>query len=47
MSESNVKVTVHRLRNRYRALLQEEVALTVEGEDAVADELRHLLAALG
>ncbi|WP_211194700.1 RNA polymerase sigma factor [Pyxidicoccus fallax] len=46
MSESNVKVTVHRLRNRYRALIQEEIARTVEREDEVDDELRHLLAAL-
>ncbi len=47
MSEENVKVTVHRLRLRYRALLQDEVARTVEREDEVADELRYLLAALG
>lgn len=46
MSESNVKVTVHRLRNRYRALIQEEIAHTVEREDEVDDELRYLLAAL-
>ena len=46
MSESNVKVTVHRLRNRYRALIQEEIAQTVEREDEVDDELRYLLAAL-
>ncbi|MFP2930316.1 RNA polymerase sigma factor [Pyxidicoccus sp. 3LG] len=46
MTEGNVKVTVHRLRNRYRALIQEEIARTVEHDDEVDDELRHLLAAL-
>ncbi|MCP3144504.1 RNA polymerase sigma factor [Pyxidicoccus xibeiensis] len=46
MTESNVKVSAHRLRNRYRALIQEEIARTVEREDDVDDELRHLLAAL-
>jgi len=29
MSEGNVKVTVHRLRRRYRELLREEVTTTV------------------
>jgi RNA polymerase sigma-70 factor (ECF subfamily) len=46
MTESNVKVTVHRLRNRYRALIKEEISRTVEHEDDVDDELRCLLAAL-
>jgi RNA polymerase sigma-70 factor (ECF subfamily) len=46
MSEGNVKVTVHRLRGRYRALIQEEIARTVEREEDVDDELRCLLAAL-
>jgi RNA polymerase sigma factor (sigma-70 family) len=46
-SESAVKVTVHRMRRRYRELVRAEVAETVEGEDAVDDELSYLLAALG
>jgi RNA polymerase sigma-70 factor (ECF subfamily) len=46
MTESNVKVAVHRLRNRYRKRLREEVSQTLaEGEDAEA-EIRHLFAAL-
>jgi RNA polymerase sigma-70 factor (ECF subfamily) len=47
MSESNVKVTVHRLRRRYGDLVRAEVAETVETEAGVDDELRYLLTALG
>ena len=47
MSESNVKVTVHRMRRRYAELVRAEVAETVETEAAVDDELRYLLMALG
>ena len=46
-SESAVKVTVHRMRRRYRELVRAEVAETVESEEAVDDELRYLLTALG
>ncbi len=47
MTESAVKVAVHRLRKRYGALLREEVERTV-GDPAETDgELRFLLAALG
>ena len=45
ISEANVKVTVHRLRRRYRELLREEVANTVESPDQIDDEIRHLFAA--
>lgn len=47
-NENAVKVAVHRLRQRYRALLRAEIADTLaEGEDADADaELRLLLQAL-
>jgi RNA polymerase sigma-70 factor (ECF subfamily) len=41
-----VKVTVHRLRRRYRALLREEIARTVSDLAEVEDELRHLVTAL-
>jgi len=41
-----VKRLVHRLRERYRALLREEVAQTVEGSSEIDDELRYLCAAL-
>lgn len=45
-NENAVKVAVHRLRQRYRALLRAEIADTLaEGEDADA-ELRLLLVAL-
>ena len=47
MSEAAVKVAVHRLRRRYRKLLREEIARTLVGPEAVEDELRDLLAAVG
>ncbi|MGW8256834.1 MAG: hypothetical protein ACWGMZ_05050, partial [Thermoguttaceae bacterium] len=46
ISEGAVKVAVHRLRRRYRKLLKEEIARTVESPDTLEDELRELLAAL-
>lgn len=46
MTEGAVKVAVHRLRQRYRALLREEIADTVDGPEAVDEEIRHLFAAL-
>ena len=46
MSESAVKVAVHRLRRRYREVLREEVAQTVTGAEEVEAELRDLLAAV-
>jgi RNA polymerase sigma factor (sigma-70 family) len=42
MSESAVKVTLHRLRKRYRALLRETIAQTVASPDEVDEEIRHL-----
>ena len=46
VSESTVKSLFHHFRIRYRALLREEVAKTVESESNVADELRYLCASL-
>lgn len=46
MSESNLKVTVHRMRRRYRELLREEIARTVETSEAIDEEMRDLFAAL-
>jgi RNA polymerase sigma-70 factor (ECF subfamily) len=46
ITEGAVKVSVHRLRKRFGQLLREEVADTVEGDEAVAEELRFLLDAL-
>jgi len=42
LSESALKVLVHRLRQRYRELLRQEVAHTVSGPDEVEEELRYL-----
>ena len=46
LSESAVKVTVHRLRQRYRELLRAEVANTVATEAEVEEELRYLFRVL-
>jgi RNA polymerase sigma-70 factor (ECF subfamily) len=46
LTESNVKVIVHRARKRYRDLLKEEIARTVEKPQEVDDELKELFAAL-
>jgi len=46
VSEAAVKRLVHQLRKRYRSLLREEVAATVEKSEDVEDELRYLCAAL-
>jgi len=46
MSEGAVKVAVHRLRQRYRELLREEIAQTVANEEEIDDEIRYLFAAL-
>jgi len=44
--ETSVKRLVHQLRKRYRTILREEVADTVESPDDLEDELRYLCAAL-
>ena len=46
MTENAVKQALHRLRQRYRQLLREEVAHTVATPAEIEDELRHLIAAL-
>jgi len=46
MTEGNLKVTVHRLRQRYRELLRAEIAETVASPAEVDEELRQLFAAL-
>jgi RNA polymerase sigma-70 factor (ECF subfamily) len=45
-SEGAVKVAVHRLRKRYRALLQTEIAETVASPEEAPEEMRYLLQAL-
>ena len=47
MTEGTVKVAVHRLRQRYRELLRDEIAHTVSSPAEVDDEIRHLFAVLG
>ncbi|PYL50741.1 MAG: RNA polymerase subunit sigma-24, partial [Verrucomicrobia bacterium] len=42
LRETAVKPLVHRMRDRYRALLREEVAQTVGGANEIDDELRYL-----
>ena len=42
LSETAVKVTVHRMRQRYRELLREEIAHTVTRVEEVEEEMRHL-----
>jgi RNA polymerase sigma factor (sigma-70 family) len=46
MTENAVKQAFHRMRHRYRQLLQEEIAQTVAARDEIEDELRHFIAVL-
>ena len=46
MTENAVTQAFHRLRERYRQLLREEVAHTVMAPGDIEDELRHLIAVL-
>jgi len=46
MTAGAVKVAAHRLRQRYRELLREEIAHTVEGPEQIDEEVRELFAAL-
>jgi len=46
MTENAVKQAFHRLRQRYRQLLREEIARTVMVPGDIGDELRHLIAVL-
>jgi DNA-directed RNA polymerase specialized sigma24 family protein len=47
LSESAVKVQVHRMRQEYRELLHEEIGRTVATPQEIEDEIRALFAALG
>ncbi len=47
MAEGTVRVAVHRLRRRYRALLRDEVARTLSDPGQVEEEMRALLGAFG
>ena len=46
MTEGAVKVAVHRLRKRYRELLEDEITHTVSHVDDVEDELHQLFTSL-
>jgi len=46
MTESAVKVAVHRLRKRCRQLLRDEIAQTVSASDDIDDEIRVLFTTL-
>ena len=45
-SEPAIRSAVHRLRQRYRQLLRDEVASTIDAGEDIEDELRHLFAVL-
>jgi RNA polymerase sigma factor (sigma-70 family) len=45
LSEGNVRVAVHRLRRRYRELLQQEIAQTLADPSQAAEEMRALIGA--
>jgi hypothetical protein len=46
LSEGAVRVTVHRLRQRYRELLRAEIAHTTASPEEVDAEMRHLFQVL-
>ena len=46
MTEGAVKVAVHRMRRRYRELLQDEIAQTVDSPTQVEEEIAYLLKCL-
>jgi RNA polymerase sigma factor (sigma-70 family) len=47
MDEATVRVTVHRLRKRYRAVLRDQIAQTLSDPAQVEEELRALFGAFG
>lgn len=46
-TEGALKVTIHRLRRRFRALLRAEIGATVADDSEIDDEIRHLMTVLG
>ena len=47
MTQAAAKMAASRMRRRYRELLREEIAQTVDGPDEVDDEIRSLFVVLG
>jgi RNA polymerase sigma factor (sigma-70 family) len=43
MTGVNLRVTAHRMRQRYRELLREEIAETVDSPDEIDSEIRYLM----
>lgn len=46
LNESAARMAASRMRNRYRAILREEIAQTVASPDDVDDEIQHMFAIL-
>jgi DNA-directed RNA polymerase specialized sigma24 family protein len=46
MTEGSIKVAIHRLRQRYRQLLRDEIGNTVATPQEIDEEMRHLFAVL-
>jgi RNA polymerase sigma-70 factor (ECF subfamily) len=46
LTEGAVKVTIHRLRKRFRDVIRSEIAQTLRDPAQVDEELRHLIEAL-
>ena len=46
LSEGAVKVTIHRLRKRFRDVVRAEISQTLRDPSLVDEELRHLIEAL-
>jgi RNA polymerase sigma factor (sigma-70 family) len=47
LSEGGVKSAMHRLRQRHREILREEIAQTVTRPEEIAEEVRHLIGVVG
>ena len=47
LSESGLRTAVHRMRQRYRELVREEVAQTVSSPAEVDEEIRYLIRVIG
>ena len=47
LTRANLKVTVHRLRRRYRELIREEIGGPLDDPRAIDEEMRELFVALG
>jgi RNA polymerase sigma-70 factor (ECF subfamily) len=46
LSEGAIRVTIHRLRQRFRQVVRDDIAATVAHEDEVDTEVRYLVEVL-